>query len=166
MTVQNDPVYTKYLEKSFVPKVPQLKAEMMQQAEEQGIKRLRKNSVLKPDAIAWLKEHLVIDLASVDYLLKTAKALYKTMLKMAAKSEASELANLATTNWDGLKPWLCLYLCATNDCAIEALKVENDCMDRDKGIMRTGLRHMMRLLLDSRMMKVSFQVLKLFQTYM
>ena len=129
---EEDSVYTKYLEKSFVPKVPQLKAEMMQQAEEQGIKRLRKNSVLKPEAIAWLKEHPVTDLASVNYLLKTEKALYKTMLEMAVESEASELAKLATANWNGPKPWLRLYLCATDDRAIEALKVKNDCMDRDK----------------------------------
>ena len=129
---EEDVLYKEYLEKVHMPKVPQLKAEMQRRAKEQGIKRLRKNSVLKPEAISWLKENPVKDPSSIDFLLKTEESLYKAMMELAVEAEASEQEKLATSNWNGPKPWLRLYMCATDDRAIEALKVKNDCMDRDE----------------------------------
>jgi hypothetical protein len=49
--LENDPLYKEYLDKSHYPKVPMLEAEMKRRAEAMGLKKFRKNSILRPEAI-------------------------------------------------------------------------------------------------------------------
>jgi hypothetical protein len=76
---EQDELYQKYLDKSFVPKVPLLKWEMQRRASLVGITKLRKASVLKPDAILWLKNNPVKGKANIRFLLKYEEELYKAM---------------------------------------------------------------------------------------
>jgi hypothetical protein len=129
---EEDVFYKEYLEKSSVPKVPLLKAEMQRRAREAGIGKLRKNSVLKPEAIAWLKNNPVKGKDNIKFLIKQEQALYMAMKAVAAETLAAEKEKLSSAAWTGPKPWLRLYLCATEDKALEAMKFKDSVMDKDE----------------------------------
>ena len=84
---EEDELYKAHLTKSFVPKVPQLKAEMKRRTEKKGNK-FRKNSALKPECYRWLKANPVEDPKDIAFLKCEERKVYATLMEMAQESEA------------------------------------------------------------------------------
>ena len=103
--LEDDPLYRDQLEKIHVPKVPMLKSEMKRRAHALGLRKFRKNSCLRPEAILWLRNNPVTDKDSVAFLLKTEAALYKTLKEAAEESQAMEREKLSQGSWNSVKPW-------------------------------------------------------------
>jgi hypothetical protein len=109
-----------------------LKAEMKRRALAAGLTKFWKNSVLRPEAIQWLKSNPVSDFSSVQFLLKTEAEVYKTLKEMSEEAKTMEQEKLSQANWTGPRPWLRLYICACSDKARKALLVKDDCMGVDE----------------------------------
>jgi hypothetical protein len=129
---EDDEAYKTHLNKAFAPKVPLMKAEMKRRAEKMGFMKFRKSSVLKPEAMQWLKMNPVNDPRDIEWLMKTEKELYKTLLEAVKESQAAEKEKLINSNWTGNLPWLRLYCCMTHDDAKQAMLTKDDLLNRDE----------------------------------
>jgi hypothetical protein len=128
----DDDNYKTYLPKSLMPKVPLMKWEMKRRATAAGITKFRKSSVLKPEALHWLRSNPVSNQQDVQFLTRTEDELYKTMLEAKKEIEEADREKLATSNWTGNAPWCRLYCAMTHDDALEAIKYKDNVMQRDE----------------------------------
>jgi hypothetical protein len=99
-----DEIYKAQLTKSLIPKVPLMKLEMKRRAAKMGFRKFRKASVLKPEAMQWLKENPVRDPVDVLWLQRTEEELYKTLADAAKELEDADKEKLANANWTGNLP--------------------------------------------------------------
>jgi hypothetical protein len=128
----NDRLYKEYLEKAVVPKVPALKTEMKRRALAVGLTKFRKNSVSRPQALEWLKMNPVRGEANIRFLLQAEGKLYATLKGADEEKQAEAQEKLSQAAWTGCKPYLRLYICATEDAALEALRDAALAMEKDE----------------------------------
>jgi hypothetical protein len=109
-----------------------LKAEMKRRAQAMGLKKFRKNSVLRPEAIQWLGDNPERNEESAKFLIKTEAMLYETLKAMEEEAKSNEKEKLMNGNWNGPRPWLRLYLCICHDEACHVLINRDNCMDHEE----------------------------------
>lgn len=119
-----------------------MKWEMKRRAEKAGLKKFRKNSVLKPEAMQWLKENPVKDPADVAFLISTEGELYKTLLEVAKEAEEASKEKRANASWTGNLPWLRLYCSMVHDDCRQIMPGKDLTLKRDE--LDAGLRSDLR----------------------
>jgi hypothetical protein len=104
---------------------------MLHRAHQMGI-QVKKKSVPKTEAIAWLKEHPVMDKEDIKFLRKEEARIYAVL--EAAEGEALAIAKESwrmAANWTVKEPWLRLCLAImVHDKARKHLVVKDDAWKR------------------------------------
>ena len=129
----DDAVYANMANKAaFHATVPIFKAEMKRRAKALGVTKLKKNSALRPECIAWLRENPVVDIHDIAWIRKEEGRTYHDLLDLQEEKRRDDQDRLLRANWTTQEPWLRLYHCMVSDEAKLALVDLGRVLDRDE----------------------------------